>query len=52
MKALPDEEGIETFSGSWAQSLASGMKALPDEEGIETVRRTTSLEFHAYEGTP
>ena len=37
MKALPDEEGIETQS-SFNAANASCMKALPDEEGIETRR--------------
>ena len=35
MKALPDEEGIET-SRAWSFSCTIRMKALPDEEGIET----------------
>ena len=35
MKALPDEEGIET-SARWILCSIAGMKALPDEEGIET----------------
>ena len=36
MKALPDEEGIETRRvAQW--SSPSSMKALPDEEGIETI---------------
>ena len=35
MKALPDEEGIETPSlAEFSPSFR--MKALPDEEGIET----------------
>ena len=35
MKALPDEEGIETGGTLLLRNYAS-MKALPDEEGIET----------------
>ena len=36
MKALPDEEGIETARVSSMVDLTPSMKALPDEEGIET----------------
>ena len=36
MKALPDEEGIETLRWVPASRCAQRMKALPDEEGIET----------------
>ena len=35
MKALPDEEGIETTVKA-SQMRWMCMKALPDEEGIET----------------
>ena len=38
MKALPDEEGIETVTKAVYASCGKGMKALPDEEGIETFR--------------
>ena len=37
MKALPDEEGIETYLRRIVSAVV-GMKALPDEEGIETKR--------------
>ena len=37
MKALPDEEGIETGPPVDEESR-SCMKALPDEEGIETTK--------------
>ena len=37
MKALPDEEGIETARSARWILCKSRMKALPDEEGIETV---------------
>ena len=36
MKALPDEEGIETRPRGPKTHPWAGMKALPDEEGIET----------------
>ena len=36
MKALPDEEGIETFLYHSISFGSICMKALPDEEGIET----------------
>ena len=52
MKALPDEEGIETeFSAKVRQPAR--MKALPDEEGIETGSHLNSSYLQAkYEGTP
>ena len=52
MKALPDEEGIETQFERF-QSVPGSMKALPDEEGIETYEadRLVSRRF-GYEGTP
>ena len=43
MKALPDEEGIETDPISPTRLSPHCMKALPDEEGIETVRGTFLL---------
>ena len=36
MKALPDEEGIETPIPRLLSMPRNRMKALPDEEGIET----------------
>ena len=36
MKALPDEEGIETLKTGLHPCWRERMKALPDEEGIET----------------
>ena len=36
MKALPDEEGIETLGTRTRVRGGRRMKALPDEEGIET----------------
>ena len=36
MKALPDEEGIETSVMNDITDSLQCMKALPDEEGIET----------------
>ena len=40
MKALPDEEGIETLAPIIPDLKTRCMKALPDEEGIETRRYT------------
>ena len=52
MKALPDEEGIETSLWAVPASSRSRMKALPDEEGIETPKLTECILSHRYEGTP
>ena len=51
MKALPDEEGIETVFFS-AKAKLTGMKALPDEEGIETPPSFLPKHPREYEGTP
>ena len=52
MKALPDEEGIETHV-CFKKSNRSCMKALPDEEGIETNgKAVTGRPLRRYEGTP
>ena len=53
MKALPDEEGIETTLKECISQKEPGMKALPDEEGIETcvVLPVVPPEVQ-YEGTP
>ena len=36
MKALPDEEGIETARSVGDSDCAAGMKALPDEVSVIT----------------
>ena len=51
MKALPDEEGIETLYQLKSAS-DSCMKALPDEEGIETHISSRIRSSIRYEGTP
>jgi len=42
VKALPPEEGIETWGWVGTGKLGSGVKALPPEEGIETLEPTTN----------
>ena len=51
MKALPDEEGIETHPELYL-SYCLCMKALPDEEGIETIIMAPIIIMMMYEGTP
>ena len=52
MKALPDEEGIETLRRPNPLPEKVSMKALPDEEGIETSPFPTLRIDSRYEGTP
>ena len=52
MKALPDEEGIETCPKEASEHNARSMKALPDEEGIETDPSSRTPPINVYEGTP
>ena len=51
MKALPDEEGIETSRYlHWLVWMR--VEALPDEEGVETLHELEPFHVYGYEGTP